>query len=49
MIIYMQNEKSGPPMDFTYVRIIIGGTVKKIKIKFIQGGELSYRGKTVRD
>ena len=45
----MQNEKSGPPMDFTYVCIIIGGTIKKIKIKFNQGGEPSYRGKTVRD
>ena len=31
----MQNEKSGPPMDFTYVCIIIGGTIKKIEIKFL--------------
>ena len=37
-LIYMQNEKSVPPMDFTCVSIIIGGTIKKIKIKFIQGG-----------
>ena len=43
----MQNEKSGPPMDFTYVRIIIGGTIEKNKIKFNQGGEPSYRAKTV--
>ena len=31
----MQNEKSGPPMDFTYVCIIIGGIMKKIKFKFM--------------
>ena len=36
-------------MDITYVCIIITVTIKKIKIKFIQGGEPSYRAKTVRD
>ena len=35
MLIHMQNEKNGPPMDFKYVFIIIGGTTKKFKIKFI--------------
>ena len=42
----MQNEKSGPPLDFT---IIIGGTIKKIKIKIIQDGGPSYGEKTVTD
>ena len=36
-------------MDFTYVRIIIGGTRNKIKIKFIQCGGPPYTAKTVRD
>ena len=45
----MQNEKNLPPLDFTYVCIIIGGAIKKNKIKFNQGGEPSYRAKTVRN
>ena len=36
-------------MDITYVCIIIEGTLKKIKIKFIQGGGPSYRAKTMTD
>ena len=36
-------------MDIIYVCIIFEGTIKKIKIKFIQGGLPSYRAKTVRD
>ena len=36
-------------MDITYACIIIRGTIKKIKIKFIQGGEPSYRARTMRD
>ena len=36
-------------MDITYVYIIIRGTIKKIKIKFIQGAELSYGAKTARE
>ena len=36
-------------MDITYVCIIIRGTIKKIKIKFIKGGGPSYRAKTVTD
>ena len=36
-------------MDFTYVRNIIGGIIRKTKIKFIQGGRLLYRAKPVRD
>ena len=35
-------------MDITYVCIIIEGTIKKIIIKFMQGGGPSYRAKTVR-
>ena len=31
----MQKEKSVQPMDITHVCIIIRGTIKKIKIKFI--------------
>ena len=31
----MLKEKSVPPMDITYVCIVIRGTLKKIKIKFI--------------
>ena len=34
-------------MDFTYVYIIIGGVIKKIKIEFIYGGRPSYRTKTI--
>ena len=34
-LIYIENEKSVPPVDITYVCIIIRGTTKKIKIKFI--------------
>ena len=36
-------------MDSPYVCIIIGGTMKKIEIRFIQGVGPTYRGKTVRD
>ena len=36
-------------MDIRYVCIIIRGTIKKIKIKFIYGGEPSYRAKIVKD
>ena len=36
-------------MDFKYVCIIIGGTIKNIKIKFIYDGGPSYRAKTVRN
>ena len=36
-------------MDFTYVCIIIGGTIKKIEIEIIQGGGASYRAKNVTD
>ena len=36
-------------MDLTYVCIVIGGTTKKIKIKFIYDGGPSYRAKTVRN
>ena len=36
-------------MNITYVRITIGGTTKKIKIKFIKGGGPSYKAKSVRD
>ena len=36
-------------MDFTCVCIIIGGTIKKIKIKFISDGGPSYRAKNVRN
>ena len=35
-------------MEITYVCIIIKGTLKKIKIKFIPGGRPSYRAKTMR-
>ena len=35
-------------MDITYVCIILKGTIKKIKIEFIQGGEPSYSPKTAR-
>ena len=35
-------------MDITYVCIIIRGTIKQIKIKFIYGGRPSYRAKTMR-
>ena len=34
-LIYIQNEKSVLPMDFTCVCIIIRGTIKKDKIEFI--------------
>ena len=44
----MFNEKSVPPTDITYICIISRGTIKKIKSKFIQGGEPSCRAKTVR-
>ena len=36
-------------MNITYVCIIIGGTIEKMKIKFIYGGGSSYRAKSVRD
>ena len=36
-------------MDITYVCIIIGGNIKKIKIIFIYGGQPSYRATTVTD
>ena len=36
-------------MDMTYVLVINQGTIKKIKIKFIQGGRPSYKAKTVTD
>ena len=36
-------------MDITDVYTIIRGTIKKIKIKFIQVGEPSYRAKTARE
>ena len=36
-------------MDFTNVRDIIGGTLKKIKFEFMKGAGPSYRGKTVTD
>ena len=36
-------------MDVTYVCIIIRGTIKKIKIKFIYDRGPSYRAKTVRN
>ena len=36
-------------MDFTSVRDIIGGTIKKIKIEFIQRGGPQYRAKTAID
>ena len=36
-------------MDITYVCIIIGGTLKKKKIKFIQGGGASYKARTMTD
>ena len=36
-------------MVTTYVCIIIRGTIKKIKIKFIQGGRPPQRIKTVRE
>ena len=36
-------------MSFTYVCIIIGGTIKEIKSEFIEGGSTSYRARTVRD
>ena len=45
----MQNEKSGPPIDFTYVCFIIRGTIKIIKIKFMQGARPTHRAKNVRD
>ena len=45
----MQNEKSGPPMDFTYVCFIIRGAIKKIIIKLIKGGGPLQRAETVRD
>ena len=44
-----KKEKRVPPMDITYVCIIIGGITKKIKIIFIQGGRPLYRAKTVTD
>ena len=36
-------------MDITDVCTIIRGTIEKIKIDFTEGGEPSYRAKTVRD
>ena len=36
-------------MDITYVCIVIRGTIEKIKSDFTEGGEPSYRAKTVRD
>ena len=36
-------------MDITYVCIIIRGAIKKIKIKFIQGGQPSHKAKTMRN
>ena len=36
-------------MDFTHENNIIAGTLKKIKIEFIQGGKPLYKAKTVRD
>ena len=36
-------------MDFTNVRDIIGGTLKKIKFEFIYGGRPSYRANTAID
>ena len=36
-------------MDMTYVFVINQGTIKKIKIKFMQGGRNSYKAKTVTD
>ena len=36
-------------MDISYVCIIMWGTIKKLKTKYIYGGEPSYRAKTVRD
>ena len=36
-------------MDIRYVCIIVRGTIKKIKILFMQGRGPSYRAKTVRD
>ena len=35
-------------MDVTYVCIIIRGTIKKIRTKFIEGGRPSNRAKTMR-
>ena len=35
-------------MDITYVCIIVGGTIKQIKIKFIEGRRPSYKAKTMR-
>ena len=34
-LIYIWNEQSVPPMDITYVCIILEGNIKKIKIEFI--------------
>ena len=34
-------------MDVTYVCVIIGGIIRKIKIVFVYGGEPSYREKTM--
>ena len=45
----MWNEKSVPRMDLTCVCIIIGGTIKKIIIKFIYDRGPSSRAKTVRN
>ena len=36
-------------MDITYVCIIIRGTIKIHKTKYISVGEPSYRAKTLRD
>ena len=36
-------------MDFTYIFIIIGGNIKKIKNKFILDGGHSHRAETVRN
>ena len=35
-------------MDVTYVCVIIGGTIRKIKIEFIFGGGPAYKAKTMR-
>ena len=49
MVNFDEKQKIVPPMDITYVCIIIRRTIKKTKIKFVQGGEPSYRAKTMRD
>ena len=36
-------------MDLIYICIIIRVTIKKSKIKFIQGGGPTYRAKTMTD